>query len=155
MDGWKIVLDVDERRFAISSLSPTWTHKRERVNIRGFRVRAFWVATIYLTLKRACVQFWTRVDFPLLFLCNCRQFSSIQISLGSYANWLLFVRYIDLENKILWFFENHQNWFMSSFIPSSKSDMIVNTILQNNCNRIMETTPSRSAYHSKFVTIFF
>ena len=58
----------------------------------------------------------------------------------------------DLKNKILWFFENQPNWFMSSLIPSSKSGMI-NMISQNNYNQIIEITPSCSAYHSKFVTI--
>ena len=43
---------------------------------------------------------------------------------------------------------------MSSFIPTLKSG-IVNMIFQNNYNQIMEITPSRSAYHSKFVTNFF
>ena len=61
---------------------------------------------------------------------------------------------MDLQNKILWFFIKQHNWFMSSFISSSKSG-IINMIFQNNYNQIMEITPSRSAYHSEFVTFFF
>ena len=61
---------------------------------------------------------------------------------------------IDFQNKISWFSENQHNWFMSSFILSSKSE-ILNTIFQNKLNQIMEITPSHSACHSKFVTIFF
>ena len=40
---------------------------------------------------------------------------------------------------------------MSSFIPSSKSDNL-NMIFQNNYNQIMKIPPSRSEFHSKFVT---
>ena len=36
---------------------------------------------------------------------------------------------LDLQNKILWCFENGLNWFMSSFILSSKNE-IVNMIFQ-------------------------
>ena len=58
--------------------------------------------------------------------------------------------HMNLQNKILWFFENQQNWFLSSFIPSSKSD-ILNMIFQTNYNQIMEIAPSCSACHSKLV----
>ena len=59
----------------------------------------------------------------------------------------------NLQNKTLGCFENQQNWFMSSFVPSSKSS-IVNTTFQNNYNQILEITPSCSAYHSEFVSNF-
>ena len=60
---------------------------------------------------------------------------------------------MDLQIKILWFFENQHNWSISSFILISKSE-ILNMIFWNTWNQIMKTIPSHSAYHSKFVTNF-
>ena len=59
-----------------------------------------------------------------------------------------------LQNKMLRYFENQQNWFMSSFIPSSKNE-ILNVIFQNKYNQIIKIIPSHSAYHSKFVANIF